>query len=131
MSYTSVADITGGVFSESRIPITLTVTGFVAYILTTLPPSKLKNRIFRLQGDRASLNDLGAQFKTSVEHLDRIPGDAGALKTELLSLLGSGAGSTGWDEANKVEKTGNDAAGSANGLWSDHRWRSIREVHNL
>ncbi|KAJ7779367.1 hypothetical protein DFH07DRAFT_901286 [Mycena maculata] len=115
VSYTSVHDI----------------AGFVAHVVTTLPPSALKDRIFRLQGDRASLNDLGAQFKTSVEHVDRITGEGGAVKTELLTLLSSGAGSTAWDETNQVERTGNEAAGSANVLWPMHRWRSIREVHNL
>jgi len=115
VSYTAVADI----------------AGFVAYVLTALPPSELEDRIFRLQGDRASLNDLGAEFKTSVEHVDRIPGEGGEVKTELLGLLSSGAGSTGWDEGNKTERSGSDAAGSANALWPGHRWRSIKEVHNL
>ncbi|KAJ7459626.1 hypothetical protein B0H11DRAFT_2059333 [Mycena galericulata] len=115
VSYTSVSDI----------------AGFVAYVLTTLPPSKLEDRIFRLQGDRASLNDLGVQFKTSVEHLDRIPGEGGEVKTELLTLLSSGAGSTGWDERNKTEKSGSDAAGGGNALWPGHHWKSIKEVLSL
>ncbi|KAJ7238971.1 hypothetical protein C8J57DRAFT_1143898 [Mycena rebaudengoi] len=113
VSFTSVGDI----------------SGFVAYVLTSLPPHELQDRIFRLEGERTCLNDLGVQFKTTVEHVDRIEGDEA--KTGLLKLLDSGAGSTGWDEANQREKSGSDAAGSANVLWPGHRWKSIKEVHNL
>ncbi|KAJ7614244.1 hypothetical protein DFH06DRAFT_1344201 [Mycena polygramma] len=85
--------------TESDVIVMLTIPGFVARILTTLPPSGLENL-----------------FNTSVEHLDRIPGEAG---------------STGRDEANKVEKTGSDGAGSANTLWSGYKWGSTREVLHL
>ncbi|KAJ6553215.1 hypothetical protein B0H19DRAFT_1155965 [Mycena capillaripes] len=123
------------IIGEGQAPVSYTSTDdiaeFVAYVLTFVAPSKLKDRIMRLQGDRGSLNHLGALFKTSVEHVDRIPGEAGEVKTELLTLLGSGAGSTGWDEEKKAERTGSDAAGSANALWPGHRWSSIKEVHRL
>jgi hypothetical protein len=114
-----------------QAPARLTLTqiktlGFVAYVLTSLPPSELQDRIFRLEGERTSLNDLGLQLGTAVEHVDRIEGDE--LKTGLLKLLDSGAGSTGWDEAHKREGSGSDAAGSANGLWPGHSWKSIKEV---
>jgi len=115
VSFTSIADI----------------AGFVAYVLTTLPPSELENRIFRLEGERASLNSLGAQWKTSVEHVDSIAGEGSEFKTVLLTLLDTGAGSTGWDAANKAEGSGSNAAGSANALWPGHQWKSIKEVHNL
>ncbi|KAF7335759.1 NmrA domain-containing protein [Mycena venus] len=107
------------------------IAGFVAYVLTTLPPTELEDSIFRLEGERSSLNDLGGQFKTLVEHVDRIEGEAGEVKTGLLLLLGSGAGSTGWDEAKKAERSGTEAAGSANALWQGHRWKTIKEVLNL
>jgi hypothetical protein len=94
------------------------ISGFVAYVLTTLPPSELENRIFRLEGERKSLNDLGALFKTgtSVKHVENITGEAGEIKTSLLTLFDSGADSSGWDAANKVEGSGTNinAAGSAN-----------------
>ncbi|KAJ7665954.1 hypothetical protein DFH06DRAFT_263445 [Mycena polygramma] len=116
VSFTSISDI----------------AGFVAHVLTTLSPSELENRLFRLEGERLSLNELGPLFKTSVEHVDRITGPAGDVKTELFVLFSkAGAGTTGWDETNQVERSGADAAGSANALWSGHYWRSIKEVHNL
>ncbi|KAJ7806864.1 hypothetical protein B0H14DRAFT_3091354 [Mycena olivaceomarginata] len=118
---------------KGEAPVSFTavpdIAGFVAYVLTSLPPSELQDRIFRLEGERTSLNDLGLQLGTAVEHVDRIEGDE--LKTGLLKLLDSGPGSTGWDEAHKREGSGNDAAGSANELWPGHSWKSIKEVLQL
>ncbi|KAJ6487701.1 hypothetical protein C8R45DRAFT_827631 [Mycena sanguinolenta] len=115
VSYTSIADI----------------AGFVAHAVTTLPPSELEDRILRLEGERSSLNDLAAQFKTSVEHVDSITGEDGGLRTGLQGVISSGAGSTGWDVVKKAEGQGSNAAGSANVLWPGHRWQSIKEVHKL
>ncbi|KAJ7690136.1 NAD(P)-binding protein [Mycena rosella] len=107
------------------------IAGYVAYVLTTLPASELENRIFRIEGDHASLNDLGPLFKTSVEHVDGITGDDGFLKTLLLGLVDTGAGSTGWDEATKTEGLGSQVEGSANALWPGHQWKTIKDVHSL
>ncbi|KAJ7311547.1 hypothetical protein DFH08DRAFT_718322 [Mycena albidolilacea] len=115
VSFTSIADI----------------AGFVAYVLTTLPPSELANRTFRVQGDRATMNELGPIFKAEVQHTDKIAGPMGEFKTMMLLLTDTGVGSTGWDAEKKAEKSGNEAAGSANALWPGHHWRSIKEVHNL
>ncbi|KAJ7677353.1 hypothetical protein B0H17DRAFT_1170410 [Mycena rosella] len=115
VSFTSVADI----------------AGFVAHVLTTLPPSELENRTFRLEGDRAILNDFGALFKTEVEHVDHITGERGEFRTMLLAVLESGAGSSGWDEVTKSEGSGSNAAGSANTLWPGHKWQTIKEALDL
>ncbi|KAJ6577529.1 hypothetical protein B0H19DRAFT_930777 [Mycena capillaripes] len=120
VSFTAVPDIAGTLSSE-----------FVGYVLTTLPRSELEDRVFRLEGDRSSMSSLGGQFKNSVEHVDSITGEAGGLKTALLSLVDTGVGSTGWDEANKREESGNKAEGSSNALWPGHQWQIIKEVHNL
>ncbi|KAJ7207767.1 hypothetical protein B0H12DRAFT_432695 [Mycena haematopus] len=121
------------VVGKGEAPVSFTsvpdIAGFVAYVLTSLPSSELQNRIFRLEGERTSLNDLGVQLNVPVVHVDRIEGDE--VKTSLLKLLDSGAGSTGWDEANQREKSGNDAAGSANALWPGHSWKTIRDVLDL
>ncbi|KAJ7895085.1 hypothetical protein B0H13DRAFT_2252459 [Mycena leptocephala] len=123
------------IVGKGQVPVSFTsiadTAGFVAYVLTTLPPSELENRIFRLEGERGSMNGLAAQFKTSVEQVDKITGDAGEMKTGLLALVDSGACSTGWDEANKRDGSGSKAAGSANALWPGHQWKSVKEVHNL
>ncbi|KAJ7660919.1 hypothetical protein DFH06DRAFT_1400375 [Mycena polygramma] len=110
------------------------VAGFVAYILTALPPSDLENRIFRLEGDRASLNELGARSKAPVEHVEHITGDnveEAEEKTSVLVLLGSAAGNSGWDAANGVERSGSEAAGSGNAVWPGHHWKTIKEVLHI
>jgi len=115
VSFTSIAD----------------VAGFVAYVLTNLRPSELEDRDLRLEGARLSLKDVAAQFKTTVEHVDTLTGDGSEYKTTLQTLIETGAGSTGWDGVKKAEGTGSDAAGSANALWPDHQWQSMKEVHKL
>ncbi|KAJ7471935.1 hypothetical protein FB451DRAFT_1339635 [Mycena latifolia] len=123
------------IVGKGEAPISFTsiadVAGFVAHFLTTLPPADVENRIFRIQGDRACMNALGPLFKTEVEHQDEIAGPMGELKTRLLTLADTGVGSTGWDAVDKVERSGDGEAGSANALWPDHQWKSIKDVHNL
>lgn len=104
--------------------------GFVAHVLTTLPASKLDNSVFRLQGDRATLLELGPILKTTVEHVDKVPGPGGDIATYLQkNLLETGFGSTGWDAGKGQE--GTDKAGSTNGLWEGHHWKTIKEVLNV
>ncbi|KAJ7144904.1 hypothetical protein C8R43DRAFT_559122 [Mycena crocata] len=115
VSFTSIADI----------------AGFVAHVLTTLPPAELNDRIFRLQGERASLASLAPLFNTTVEHVAVIEGEMGEFKMLLQKAMDTGAGSTGWDGVRNVDGTGASAAGSANALWPGHQWKSIKEVHGL
>ncbi|KAF8169000.1 hypothetical protein K438DRAFT_1730376 [Mycena galopus ATCC 62051] len=121
------------IVGKGEVPVSFTavpdIAGFVAHVLTSLAPSKLDDHIFRLEGERTSLNDLGVQLNVPVKHVDRIDGEEA--KTGLLKLLDSGAGSTGWDEENQREKTGSDAAGSGNAFWPGHSWKSIKEVLNF
>jgi hypothetical protein len=133
ISFTSITDVAGPPFPTftSGFKFNDKFTGFLAYILTSLPPSELENRVLRLEGERASLKDLAAQFKTSVERVDSFPGEGGQIKTALHNVIEAGAGSTGWDWAKNAEGTGSNAAGSANALWPGHQWKSIKEVHNL
>ncbi|KAJ7618898.1 hypothetical protein DFH06DRAFT_1061757 [Mycena polygramma] len=105
------------------------VAGFVVHVLTTLPPSELENKTFRLEGDRTKANDLGALFKTGVEYVTEIPGEMGDIKTNVATELDSGLGSTGWSVVTNSEGTGDAAAGSANKLWPGHHWKTIKEVH--
>ncbi|KAJ7042790.1 hypothetical protein C8F04DRAFT_1074808 [Mycena alexandri] len=100
------------------------VTGFAAYVLTTLPPAELEDHVFRLEGERATLSKVAAQFKTTVEHVDAITSPGGEIVTQLLALFERGASSSGWDEATKAECVGEQAAGSANALWPGHHWKN-------
>ncbi|KAF8146406.1 NAD(P)-binding protein [Mycena galopus ATCC 62051] len=108
------------------------ITGFVAHILTTLPPSALENQIFRIEGERCTLNGLAEKLNTTIERVEEITGEAGEQKTWLQTIMNAGVASTGWDQVAKVERTtGNEAAGSANKLWEGHKWRSIKEALGL
>jgi cytochrome P450 len=91
-------------------------SGFVAHVLTTLPESELENHILRLEGERASWNEVAAQFKATVERRETTAGEAGDMLTTLLSIVARGGGSTGWGEASQREGCGRDAAGAANAL---------------
>ncbi|KAJ7503225.1 hypothetical protein B0H11DRAFT_1853397 [Mycena galericulata] len=104
------------------------IAGFVGYILTSLPPSELNDHIFRLEGDRASLQDLAMRFNTTAEHVARIEGEEGEAKTAVSIILSSGAGSTGWDAIIEADRSGDEGAGSGNKVWPGHVWRSIKDV---
>ncbi|KAJ7777331.1 hypothetical protein B0H16DRAFT_1683984 [Mycena metata] len=123
------------VVGKGEAPVSFTsipdIAGFTAHILTTLPPPSLENRIFRIEGERTTLNALGPLFGAPVEHVDAITGELGQMKTMLHRITDTGAASTGWDAVNKREGTGSDAAGSANALWEGHQWKTIKEVHRL
>jgi hypothetical protein len=112
--------------------LTTCFLGFVAHVLTTVPPSELEDRTLRLEGERSSFNGLAAQFTNiSVEHVDSIAGEGADFKALLLQALATGPGSSGWDGARKAEGTGSNAAGSANALWPGHQWQTIKQVHKL
>ncbi|KAJ7157970.1 hypothetical protein C8R43DRAFT_1095986 [Mycena crocata] len=123
------------IVGKGEVPVSFVavadIAGFVAHVLTTLPPAELENRVFRLESERLSLGALGAKFNATVEYVDAIDGEGGALKTGLQSIVDSGAGSTGWDVVRKTEGVGANAAGSANSLWPGHHWKTIKEVHGL
>ncbi|KAJ7711998.1 hypothetical protein B0H16DRAFT_1744615, partial [Mycena metata] len=121
------------VIGKGDTPVSFTsipdITGFVVHALTALPPSELENRTLRLEGDRATLNELAPKFNTSVEHVDSVSGEGGDFVTHLLELFEAGAGSSGWDQANKREVS--EGAASGNLSWPGHHWKTIKEVHNL
>ncbi|KAJ6506887.1 hypothetical protein C8R45DRAFT_923045 [Mycena sanguinolenta] len=116
----SYADGKITIIGKGDAPISYTsltdTAGFVAYVLTTVPSAQLENRILRLEGDRASWNDVAKVFKASVERAESFTGKDGEMRTGLLTLFETGAGSMGWDEPNKKEGSGIEAAGSANDL---------------
>ncbi|KAF7306517.1 NmrA domain-containing protein [Mycena indigotica] len=107
------------------------VIGFVVHVLTTLPPAELEDKIFRIEGDRKRPSEIAALLNTTIERVDKMPGELSELRTGLSIAFSSGAGSTGWDAVNKTEGTGDAAAGSANKLWPGHSWQTIKQVHNL
>ncbi|KDQ14394.1 hypothetical protein BOTBODRAFT_174875 [Botryobasidium botryosum FD-172 SS1] len=116
------AEIDSGKFKilgkgESKVTVTAAedIAGFTAYILTNLPPSKLQNAAFRIQGAYVTLREVAALYGDAypIEHVDKFED---AFKTGLQSVIESGAATTG---------------GTSNELWEGHQWKGIKEVLKL
>lgn len=107
--------------------------GFVAHVLTTLPPSQLENSIFRIQGDCKTLLEIGEMYgdRAPIAFVDEMPGPHAAHLNVMMPLVAAGCGSSGWDVVANKELEGENAAGGSNHLWEDHRWITIKEFHNL
>ncbi|KIK97895.1 hypothetical protein PAXRUDRAFT_135384 [Paxillus rubicundulus Ve08.2h10] len=109
------------------------VAGFVAYVLTTLPPSSLHDATFRIQGERTSLAAIGALYEARnppvpVAHVTELPG--GFVKqTFLQNKFEEGRLSSGWD--NFLDKDVPENAGSGNEAWEGHRWKTVKEALGL
>ncbi|KAG2045314.1 NAD(P)-binding protein [Suillus americanus] len=107
------------------------VAGFTAHVLTSLPPAKLHDATFRIEGERTSFNKVGALYASKnipVEHVTSLP--EGYVKQTLLQgLFEQGRGSSGWD--NYVDKDIPENAHSGNAAWPGHQWKSIKEVLEL
>jgi hypothetical protein len=108
------------------------ISGYVAYILTHSPASKLENRILRLQGETTTLSavvDLYvAAGKGEVVRVDKIDDP---FSDFLQRFIEAGKGSTGYDPVSGRNLEGDDAAGSGNALWEGHRWLSAKESLGL
>ncbi|KAG1865554.1 hypothetical protein DFJ58DRAFT_714759 [Suillus subalutaceus] len=107
------------------------VAGFTAHILTSLPPAKLHDATFRIEGERTSFNKVGALYASkniAVEHVTSLP--EGYVKQTLLQgLFEQGRGSSGWD--NYADKDIPENAHSGNALWPGHQWKSVKDVLEL
>ncbi|KAJ4477360.1 hypothetical protein J3R30DRAFT_3291508 [Lentinula aciculospora] len=120
------------IIGKGQNPVSFTleedIGGFVAHVLTSLPLSSLSNKIFRLEGDRGSLQDIAEWYHKEVAYVEAIPGPRSENLSMLSKVFESGAGSTGWSFQHGREGKGCSAAGSANKLWQTHRWKKIRDV---
>ncbi|KAG1889275.1 hypothetical protein F4604DRAFT_832898 [Suillus subluteus] len=107
------------------------VAGFTAHVLTSLPPAKLHDATFRIEGERTSFNKVGALYASkniAVEHVTSLP--EGYVKQTLLQgLFEQGRGSSGWD--NYADKDIPENAHSGNAVWPGHQWKSVKEVLEL
>lgn len=88
------------------------ISGFIAHVLTTLPPSELANKIFSIEGAHLTLLEIAAAIgrEKDVEHVASIPDE---FKTLLHHHIESGEGTTG---------------GTSNHLWEGHQWKGINDV---
>jgi len=111
------------------------VAGFLAYVLTTLPPSQLNDASFRIEGERISLSSVGALYtasatKSSVvtEYVDKLP-ESFVKQSFLQSKFEQGRVSSGWDNYKDSDDT--LAASSGNKLWKGHRFKLVKEALDL
>jgi len=106
------------------------VAGFTAYIVTHLPPSELTNKIFRIEGEHASLLEIAGYYgsKLPVEYVNGLDD---RFKTALHEIVNTGKGSVAYDIPSGKELTGTDAAGASNALWPGHHWKGIKETLGL
>lgn len=103
------------------------IVGFTAYVITHLSPSELDYKVFRIQGESATLLDVAGYYgsKYPVEHVEKLAGDG--LESHLQQLLDTGRGSVAYDISTGKELTGADAAGASNALWVGHQWKNIKQ----
>ncbi|KAH7928779.1 NAD(P)-binding protein [Leucogyrophana mollusca] len=138
--YLLALDETGklNIIGEGRTSATVTAqidsaSGFLAYVLTHLPPSQLHNVTFRIQGERKTLRELASLYgdKVPVVEISEFPPSVkdGAFRAYLQAAFNSGAASTGFDAAEG--KDDEQRAGSSNSLWPGHQWRTVKEVLSL
>jgi len=110
------------------------IGGYLAHILTTLPPSKLLNTVFRIEGDRATLNDFAALYEKAgvpIQRAEKVPEDVkdAFVREYLQQRTDTGGVSTRWDIVSGREIGGEE--GNMNGLWEGHVWTSVRTLHAL
>ncbi|KAK0193150.1 NAD(P)-binding protein [Armillaria mellea] len=102
------------------------VGGFVAHMLTTIPPSELNDRIFRIEGERISYGEIAARVGLPIVRVETVPSDSERLTqfcTMVQKMFEQGYGSTGWDHV--LKKDGAESAESANALWTGHVWKKV------
>ncbi|KAG1743816.1 hypothetical protein EDB19DRAFT_1697078 [Suillus lakei] len=92
------------------------VAGYVAHILTTQPPSRLLDVEIQIEGQRATLSEIGALYKgrAPVVHCDALPTEGvvnAHFRTFFQKHVGAGGGSSGWNpvtESDDAESASRD-----------------------
>ncbi|KAH7905405.1 hypothetical protein BJ138DRAFT_1138287 [Hygrophoropsis aurantiaca] len=135
MHYIPMFLILGKGKTPASFPAIENIGGFLAHVLTTLPPSKLHNAVFRLEGQRSTMSEISELYsdRNPAEYVESIPSDIPLhqVREYLQSLFELGACSTGWDPAKGKELEGDEVAGSANVHWKAHQWKTVKEVLNI
>ncbi|TRM60847.1 hypothetical protein BD626DRAFT_632284 [Schizophyllum amplum] len=105
------------------------VGGFVAHVVTHHPLSALADKAVRIEGERVTLNELGAVLGAPVEKVDVIPAPEGVsgmfFLDQLQTLVEKGYLNT------ETKLVDGDGSGGANGLWEGHRWTTLKETLKL
>lgn len=114
---------TSYIFNSRRLP------GFFAHVLTTLPPSELNDKIFRIEGERATLLKVASILNAPIEFVQKVPGDTSGLLSLLSTKFEEGKPYTSWSPADEKDIEGEE--GNHNHLWTGHKWKSIKQALDL
>ena len=135
VSFTAIPDVAGMSFHYLHFSTSnlspFVAKGFIAHALTTLPPSQLRNAVFRIEGQRATLTEVAALFgrKVPIVRVDKvpddIPGNAPEIRKLLQAAFEAGSGSSGWNNYTNEDSEPSD---NARALWEGHSWRTIKET---
>lgn len=104
------------------------IGGFVAHVVTHHPLSTLANKCLRIEGDRLTLNGLGAILDAPVEKVDEVP--AGGQVPSVFLGQAQILIETGRHDMEKSWFEG-DSVGVKNGMWEGHHWTSYKEYLKL
>ncbi|KIK40646.1 hypothetical protein CY34DRAFT_807005 [Suillus luteus UH-Slu-Lm8-n1] len=110
------------------------VAGYVAHILTTQPPSRLLDVEIHIEGQRATLSEIGVLYKgrAPVVHCDALPTEGvvnAHFRTFIQKHVEAGGGSCGWNPVTESDDA--DSANRDNSLWEGHRWLTVSEALGL
>lgn len=113
-----------------RIRIIETFAGYLAHVLTHLPPHELNNRTLRIEGQRYTYLQIAERYGDSVKvvHASQFPDDIDNPRHReyLQAKVEAGAGTVTYNI-----KTNKDDHELDNDLWSDHRWFTVCETLGL
>ncbi|CAK5273491.1 unnamed protein product [Mycena citricolor] len=105
------------------------VAGYVAHVLTHLPPSALENQTLRIEGDRVlGYRSLGPLLGAEVETVKTLEGEMAGLKTFLMQIADQGIATTGHGVEGVPDE---EASKSGNALWPGHQWKTVKDVLGL
>ncbi|KAJ4477513.1 hypothetical protein J3R30DRAFT_3404840 [Lentinula aciculospora] len=126
------------IHGKGETPFTVTsqedIGGFVAHVITSLPPTspELVNASLRIQGQQLTLREYARIINkptVTVAEAESLPANTDEeknFKTFLQAQVEGGMANTGWDR--KPEKEIEKAAGSANKLWEGHIWQTMEST---
>ncbi|KAL0577976.1 hypothetical protein V5O48_004012 [Marasmius crinis-equi] len=120
------------IVGKGETPVSFTheedIGGYVAHVLTTLPPEELANRRFRIEGDNITFVELAKRLKREVAYVDRVPGGGASneFKNYLVGLFDSGRASVSWDYDLNARRQGE--AANDKKLWPGHQWKTFADV---
>lgn len=108
----------------------MSLSEFIAYVSTHLPPSQLNNARFRLQGERLTTKEIASRLRKPIEYVDAIPGEGSELRTIVATESEHRAGSTGFNHELQKDNdvNGPEGAGSGNRFWPGHVWRTMEDI---